>query len=295
MPASQPKMSKGARFMLLAVFFFGIMAASAKALFRLAPEETSLFRAFLMIFLSLFFIQKKGASALGEAKNRGFLAARGLLGGTALIFYFWSLQLLPLATATIIFYVSPMLTALFAHWLLAEKLSKRAIFFFLFSFAGVVLVREFDPRVSAAGLACGLASAVLSAGAYTAVSKLKGKEQPMTLVFYQSVAAAGLSAAVLFARKSWAMPEGIEWLWLTMTTIFAFLGQFFMTRAFFEEKSQTVAILNYTGIVFALGYGWLFWGETFGWQALAGMAMVLAGVVLHLRFDGGKKPSKTQD
>jgi drug/metabolite transporter (DMT)-like permease len=145
---------------------------------------------------------------------------------------------------------------------------------------GVVLVRGFDPRVTTVGLFFGLTNAILSAGAYTAIGKLKGKENPSTIVFYLAFVSTILSFAILLFRQSWKMPIDSEWFWLAVQSVSALLGQLFMTKAYLQEKSANVAIVNYLGIFFALGFGYFIWGETYNWQAAVGLVLVLLGVFL---------------
>ncbi len=273
--------------MFTAVLFFSVMAAAAKTLTHLPGEEVAFIRSLAMTAICIFLLKKEGASILGN--NRRFLLARGLFGGVSMISYFYALQLLPLATATILYYISPILTALFASWFLGEKMRPITGLFFGISFVGVILVKGFDPRVSNFGFACGMTTAVLSAAAYTAIGRLKGQESPNTLIFYLSAVASAISLIVLFWRGSWVMPTPTEWFWLFVVTVCSQVGQYFMTQAYFHEKSANVAIVNYAGIVFALGYGWLFWGETFGWLSVFGMVLVLAGVGLNVFF-GKEKP-----
>ncbi len=281
-------MTKGIRFMLAAVFCFSVMAASAKALSRLPGEEVTFIRSAAMSVACILLIRREGGALLGH--NRLFLLMRGMFGGTSMLAYFYSLQALPLATATIFYYVSPILTAIFASLFLGEKLRPVTALFFAVSFAGIILVKGFDHRVSNFGFLCGMTTALWSAAAYTAIGKLKGKESPHTIIFYLSAVATVLSLMVVCLRASWLNPSGGEWLWLLLVAAGAQAGQYFMTLAYFHEKSANVAIVNYVGIVFALGYGWLFWGETFNWLSLVGMAMVLSGVGLSVFF--GKEGKK---
>ncbi len=275
-------MTQGVRFMLAAVFFFSIMAASAKLLSRLPGEEITFIRSVAMTAACVFFIKKEKSSIFGN--NRRILLARGLFGGVGMVAYFYALQLLPLATATILSYIAPILTALFASWFLGEKLRPTIALFFAISLVGVLLVKGFDHRVSNFGFICGMVNAVFSAAAYTAIGKLKGKESPYTIIFYLASIATILSLGVIFWRGSWLSPAGIEWFWLLLVAVGAQAGQYFMTQAYFHEKSANVAIVNYVGIIFALGYGWLFWGETFNWPSIFGMIFVLSGVGLSVFF-----------
>ena len=70
--------------------------------------------------------------------NKRVLLLRGLFGTTALMLFFYTIQVLPLASAMVIHYLSPIFTALIAHFFLKERLKLNQIFFFIVSFAGIV-------------------------------------------------------------------------------------------------------------------------------------------------------------
>ena len=50
----------------------------------------------------------------------------------------------------------------------------------------------------------------------------------------------------------WTEPAGWDWAWLLLVGIFSQLGQIFLTNALQRERIAGVAIINYTGLVYAL-------------------------------------------
>jgi drug/metabolite transporter (DMT)-like permease len=80
----------------------------------------------------------------------------------------------------------------------------------------------------------------------------------------------------------WVMPQGYDWLWLLAIGVLTQWAQVLMTKAYQAESAAKVAAASYIGIVYALGLGYVFFRETFTWQALAGMLLVLAGVILNV-------------
>jgi drug/metabolite transporter (DMT)-like permease len=82
------------------------------------------------------------------------------------------------------------------------------------------------------------------------------------------------------------VPQGTDWLWLLACGAFTQGAQVTMTRAYQLERLSRVAPLNYLGILYALGLGYLLFGESFGPLAYAGTALVLAGVGLNAWYTG---------
>ena len=132
------------------------------------------------------------------------------------------------------------------------------------------------------GLGAGLISAVASSGAYVNISRLKGKESPYTIILYLSGVGTLISLTTLLLRGSFIMRTPEEWGWLLAVSVLAQFAQDLMTRSYLSERASDVAYINYIGLVFALLFGRLFFNETYSWQALGGMSLVPAGVVLNI-------------
>jgi len=71
--------------------------------------------------------------------------------------------------------------------------------------------------------------------------------------------------------------------------VFSQLGQIFLTNALQKERVAGVAIINYTGLIYALLAGALIFGETQSAEALAGMLLVVFGVLLSVVYSNRKR------
>jgi drug/metabolite transporter (DMT)-like permease len=49
-----------------------------------------------------------------------------------------------------------------------------------------------------------------------------------------------------------------------------------------KEKAASVAIIVYTGLIYGLSIGWIFFGEAQGLGSLFGMLLVVIGVILSI-------------
>jgi drug/metabolite transporter (DMT)-like permease len=121
-------------------------------------------------------------------------------------------------------------------------------------------------------------SAFCSGVAYNLVRSLRGKEHPLTVVLHFQLV--GLVVGGVSLAFDWVTPVGIEWLWLFLVGVFSQLGQMFLTNALQREPVAGVAIINYTGLVYAITIGWIIFGEAQGAMALFGMCLVVAGVAM---------------
>jgi len=146
----------------------------------------------------------------------------------------------------------------------------------------VLIIERFDARISTFYLAIGIFSAFCSGVAYNLVRSLRGREHPLTVVFHFQLIGTVVGFTSLFFE--WKMPVGFDWLYLFLVGIFSQLGQIFLTNALQRERIAGVAIINYTGLIYALTVGWIIFGEAQGSVSLAGMLLVVVGVLLSVLY-----------
>jgi drug/metabolite transporter (DMT)-like permease len=154
--------------------------------------------------------------------------------------------------------------------------------FYTIAFSGVLLIERFDERISPLYLALGILSAACSGMAYNLVRSLREKEHPLTVVLHFQLVGAVVGLFSLFFQ--WETPVGWDWIYLFLIGVFSQIGQMFLTHALQRERVAGVAIVNYTGLVYAIAIGWVVFGEPQGIISLAGMALVVAGVFMSVLY-----------
>ncbi|MEO6333366.1 MAG: EamA family transporter, partial [Pyrinomonadaceae bacterium] len=80
-----------------------------------------------------------------------------------------------------------------------------------------------------------------------------------------------------------------DWLFLFLIGGFSQLGQIFLTNALQKERAASVAIINYSGLIYALLIGSLVFGEMQTAESLAGMLLVVFGVLLSVVYSNRKR------
>lgn len=271
--------------MLLSVTFFALMNVFVKYLSHLPAMEIVFFRCLVSLAACWLGLRGKNADWLGN--NRLLLTLRGSFGTAALFMFFLTIQNVPLASAVTLQYLSPIFTTVIAIFLLGEKIRALHWLFYAVSFAGVFVIRGFDADFPAIYLATGIASAFCSGVAYNLVRRLKEKEHPLVIVLHFQIV--GIIVGFFFTIFQWQTPQGVDWLFLLATGILTQLGQVHLTRALQAEEVAKVSILNYAGIVYALAFGWLLFGEIYTWRTLIGILMVVIGVCLSILYSRRKR------
>ena len=265
--------------MLLAGVFFALMNVSVKFIPHIPAIEIILFRSIFSLVFSYVFLKKQGIPVFGN--NKKVLIMRGLVGSVGLITFFYTLQNIPLASAVTIQYLSPIFTTILGIFLVKEKVKPLQFLFFGISFAGVIVVQGFDPRVNLLWGLVGLTSAFFSGLAYNIIRKLKNTEHPLVIIFYFPLVT--LPIASIVSYFGWVNPEGYDWLillWIGMCTQAA---QYFMTVAYQNANVSKVSSMTYLGMIYALFFGFIFFGETFELASYIGMGLVIIGVLLNMR------------
>lgn len=263
--------------MLISVFSFALMQVCVKHLQHIPAVELVLFRSLITLVLSLVIIHHKKLSPFGN--NRKFLILRGVFGTIALTLYFFTLQRMPIATAAVLQYLSPIFTAVFGIWLLGERIKPVRWLFFAMAFVGVWIIKGAE-GVPLGWVVAGITSALFAGLAYNCIRILRHSDAPVVIVFYFPLVA--LPVMSVLSYFNWVRPEGADWLMILAMGVFTQFGQIYLTKSLHAEKANTVASLKYTGIFYALGFDFFLFGLSYGWMTFMGMALVLAGVVLNV-------------
>ena len=139
--------------MMLATFLFAVMNVCVKFVSHIPSVQIVFVRSIISLILSLYFLKKAKVNIWGN--NKKILLLRGVFGASALVMYFTTLHHMPLASAIIIQYTSPIFTAILTFLLLKEQVIKWQWLCFLISFVGILMIKNFDARIETVDLLMG--------------------------------------------------------------------------------------------------------------------------------------------
>ncbi|MEJ6680767.1 MAG: DMT family transporter [Flavobacteriales bacterium] len=281
-------MNKAIGFILISVVSFSIVNVFVKLLIMqgFPAHELVLFRSLVSITFCIYIIKKRGIPFFGV--NKKWLIARGFFGTTALLMFFLTLKDLPLAVATTVQYLSPIFTIIFAIYLNGQKIKPIQYLFFLISFLGIFIMKADDlffseGDISWLPLLLGLGSAVLSGMAYNSIIKCKTTDAPITIVMYFPLIAIPIMS--IWSLFNFVMPVGLQWLYILLLGCFTQVAQVSMTRALTSEKASVVTPYKYTGSVFAVSFGMIFFEEYLSWTVFLGIIVVLSGILINTFYE----------
>lgn len=264
--------------MLLAGFFFAMMNVCVKFVSHLPTLEVVLFRSVFSLVVTYYLLRKNNIPPLGN--KIGTLTLRGIAGCLGLIGSFYTLQHIPLASAVTINYLSPFFTAILGIFIVKQKVRPVQFVYFAISILGVFLLKGFDFRISTLDVVIGLGAALFAGLAYNMIAKSKGEDHPLVIIFYFPLLT--IPVVGIYSIFHWVSPIGIDWLYLLLIGLFAQIAQYYMTLSYQTANLAKVASLNYLGVIYALGFGYIFFEETFNTMSLLAIAVILIGVFLNL-------------
>lgn len=266
--------NRGIAFILIATLSFAIMNVMAKALGELHFMQVVFFRATGTFILLFPFMLIRKIPIVG--KNPGLLFLRAFTGLISLSTFFYAMQIIPLGSAISIRYVGPIFGAILAFYFLKEKVNQLQWISFIVAFAGVVVIKGFDLRVSSLGLSLSLISAFTIGVVFVLIRYLATREHFMTIILYFMTFS--MLASVCFISH-WRMPIDNEWPFVILIGIFGLIGQLFMTKAFSIAEATVLAPFKYMEIVYALIMGLIFFGESYTIMSLLGMVLIVVGMI----------------
>lgn len=270
------------------------MNISVKFVHEMPVGEVVFFRAVVQIFISAIFLYQAKEKPWG--KNPQMLLLRGLFGSLGLFCYFYTLQVMPLGNATVIHYLSPILTTLVAVALGDEKNHPISYLFFAICMIGVTIVNGLSQEITTTGILAGLGGAVFSAFAYNTIRRLKNIENPNVVVLYFPLVTLPLSLiSIPLFNQPWIWPQSHDWFWLIITGISTQAGQYFMTRAYQSDKTSLVSAVSYTGIIWSLTFGIFLFDESYQFLQFLGVGLVILGVIANVYFQSKYKEINSHD
>ncbi|WP_339838017.1 DMT family transporter [uncultured Maribacter sp.] len=271
-------MKKAILYMIISTFSFSLMNSFVKYLSHFPTFEIVFFRTAGSLLLGTTYILVKGIPILGN--SRRLMIFRALAGLTAMSLFFMSLQYLPVGTAVSLRYLAPIYAAIFAVFLLKEKLKTIQWFLFLLAFGGVLVLKGFDQELNTTGLLLVLAASVFSGLVYVLIRKIGNSDHPLVIVNYFMFI--GTIIGGILSINGWIPPKGIDWIQLLSLGIFGFFGQVFMTKAFQIAKTNLVAPLKYIEVIFTILIGVSWFGDVYSLWSLMGILMIIAALAANV-------------
>ncbi|MCB1379529.1 MAG: DMT family transporter [Alphaproteobacteria bacterium] len=274
-PDSQENRSAGILWMLATIFCF----LSLDAIMKHLLESHSLVQVtwgrffFATIVAALACGPRIGALAISRAPRLQLTRSVLLMSTTGM--FNAGVRSTPLATATTIMFLTPILVTLLSIPLLGEKVGLRRWTGIAIGFLGaVVVVRPWEEDLAGVGggVLFLLVAALLNSN-YQIITRKVRHDDPLTSLLYTAAAGAIVTSAML--PWFWDWPTAFDWFLLLCSGVAGGLGHLCLIRAFRAAPASVVAPFSYSSLVWAALFGYSIWGDWPDLWTWAGAAIII--------------------
>lgn len=275
----------GLGYMVQAAFWFAIMALLVKVAGQcgIPTMQTVLARATVTLLLSSIGLWHAGIRPFGN--NTRLLLLRGLFGSGGLMCFYAAVNHLPLAEATVIHQVSPVMTAVVAAIWIGERLQARVLLGMGLALTGVVMIAQpatlfgsnaSEPDIEWQFVLIGFCGALFASLAYVAVRRLGKTEPPLLVVFYFPIVTVPISLP--FAVRDWVWPDAWGWLCLLGVGVSTQIAQIALTNGLAREPAGKAISVGYLQVAFATIFGIILFDTLPGVWSWLGMALIVGSL-----------------
>jgi drug/metabolite transporter (DMT)-like permease len=201
---------------------------------------------------------------------------RGALMVAVTLLYFAALKVMPLAQATAVFFMTPVLLTLFSSLFLRERVGWPTWLAVGCGFAGVLIVARPGADLPLAGVLLALAAAAGNAAYQTLTRAQAHSDSPQAQLLYSGLVGAVILTASL---PLWWLPLALDatgWAVFLMLGVLGGLGHLLMIRSYQLAAASRLAPWIYTQLVLSIVIGYVVFADSPDAIALVGIAVIAA-------------------
>jgi drug/metabolite transporter (DMT)-like permease len=234
-----------------------------------------------LLLLTPILLAQSGIAILKTKRPLGHLW-RGIVGTVGMGLSFYCYHHLSLGTALALIMTYPLFVALCSKWYLSEPMPRQFWLYLLMGFAGVVLISQPSMEGDWWVIGLGLLCAFFWALSRMTTRSLTRSDSSVTIVFYYYfIGSLGPAILLLSIPGQWQPIQQSDWLGLLAMGGLGALAQLLITRALALAPAWRVAPLEYSLLLWAIGFDWLWWDKLPAFASLVGAAMIaVVGVSL---------------
>jgi drug/metabolite transporter (DMT)-like permease len=228
------------------------------------------------------------------------LALRALIMFGAYTAYYMAFPALPLADAVALYFTVPLFITALAGPVLGEHIGWKVWAAVVLGFAGVLVMLQPGTGLFNPAALLSLISAALYGCAMLMARKMGTRLPTSVMAFFQNgffLLGSALAALVLhllgiehathpsvaFLVRPWSVPTLTDGALIGVCGVVAAVGTMFLTAAYRVARSSTVTPFEYTGILWAPLWGYLFFSEIPKFTTFVGAAVILVAGLIAMR------------
>ena len=284
----------------LGALIFSLQDSAIKAISHgEAVTLAIVFRAFVSLPILASMIAWQGGIRTLRDSQWKLLIIRGAILMVAYTTYFMAFPALPLAEAVALYFMVPLFVTLLAGPMLREHVSWKSWAAVGLGLVGVFVVLQPGTALFNPAALLSLVSAAAYAFSMILARKYGAGTSALVMSFYQNavyLVLAALIAGVVatlhieppghpsldFLFRAWAWPNFHDALLMGFCGVVAAFGSTLLANAYRVGEASVVAPFEYTGMIWAVTFGFLFFAEVPRATTLLGMGLIAVAGTLAL-------------
>jgi drug/metabolite transporter (DMT)-like permease len=247
------------------------MAIFVKLLINVIPAAEIIFSRCIISVLIIICMGALGKVSF-KVKEKEKMIFRGIMGGTSILLYFYSIGMTSVSNAVLLSYTYPIFASIFSVMYLKEHLTKEKIAFILAAFTGIFMIFGIDFTSLNTGDLLALISGVTSGMAIVSIRELRKTESSWMIVF--SFVLAGSIFSLFFLKGNIIMPDKYGIFVLFVIGIFGTIGQLLMTYAYKICSTALGGVISMSSVVITALLGMIIFKETLTLNVIFGGALI---------------------
>ena len=261
-PSGKPQLSRSVLMVMVAVVFFSVCDLLAKYLTRFYPIALIVWARFTFhLLLIVLALGPRYGLALVQTKRLGTQVMRGLLLVMGSAFFVSALKYMPLAEATAIAYLAPVLVTIMSVVFLGEKVEISRWIAVFCGFIGVLTIIRPGSNIFTWAALLPVANALAFASYQILTRKLAGLESPYTSIFYAGLVGSILSLPTL--PSVWTIPHNFPHAAAFVGVgVLGGFGHLILIKAYEHAPASRLAPFSYSQLIWVAIIGFVVFGQT---------------------------------
>ena len=264
-------------------------------------HEIVLARTLVALILTVIMVHFEGGLGLLNTKRSKLHVTRGVLVAIANMSFYLSLAVMPIAQATGLFFIAPLLITGLSGPMLGEHVGWRRWVAIGVGFIGVILISGVGSGMINVMAFMPLIAALAYALVQVLARRLGCTDKASVMSFYISIVFLVISLAfwaiagngqylgvggenLSFLLRPWVMPNSHDIGLMLICGVLVAAAGYLLNQAYRVSMANVIAPFEYVALPLAILWGWLFWNEIPSFSTLLGIVLIgCAGLYVFVR------------
>ncbi len=246
----------------------------------------------LILLLVLFYFMSEHIPLL--SKRPLMMICRGLFGFSSYTCYYLAVAAMPLAEVVTITFTMPLFVTAMSAVILREKVGVRRWVAVVVGFIGVSIILSPSGEFNSLAVLFAFLASITYATQTIFTRYLGSHDHPLTIAFNAIFIFTCVSAilsllmhsgilsvtsehpSLAFFGRDWVMPGSADILLMLIIGLIAAVGFYCLSQAYCVSEASAIAPFEFTYILWAVLFGFLFWNEMPGPTTFIGIAILVS-------------------